>query len=391
MRFLATTIGAVLAAAATALAGCGDPGTVSVELLAYDEVADEYVIDAVDITTLDDVDRLQGRATKIVGGADITLDYQKNELQRDDPGHAVAFGAFEQDGVLIPEDFDSFAMASAYYNIELSLLFYESLGMEEGALVDMETFYWPDFTLIESDGEETIMEDNAFYMFVSANDRGFYVFPYADFQWLPMSMNGGIMTHEFSHAVFDAFVEDPSRQMVDGGMTLSGANLLYGMNEGIADFMAVARTGDPDYMEHSIEKGVFSVQCNSATYKEIVRDASVQWNYSASIDDPARSVQADAFCPYDVGAFFAAALYAIADGIDTENAPEQAPSHEALRTVARALFESMGDLGQTLTPDFELWDMFGLMVENLGPEHADAACSVLEERYAMYYDQVAGC
>ena len=43
-------------------------------------------------------------------------------------------------GALVPEDFDSLAMVSIYYQIERSLLFFEDEGLDSERLVHMETF-----------------------------------------------------------------------------------------------------------------------------------------------------------------------------------------------------------------------------------------------------------
>ncbi len=383
---------AVVFAVMIALAGCRQDDDISVRLPAYDPLVDDYRMTDVEITTLDDLRRLDGRATTLVGGAQIVLDYQKNEIDWKEAGAYVAFGAIKSDGVLIPEDFDSLAMASAYYGLELSMLFLEDVGMPRDLLVHMETYYWPDLKIIENDGEEMDMKDNAFYMYIAQNDRGFYIFPYEDFQWLPLSMNAGVMTHEYTHSVFDALVYDPNRGGVTAAMVSSGANFLYGLNEGCADSMAVARTGDPDYMEHSIEKNVYVVQCNTAI-REIVRDASVPWNYSPAIDSAARLQPTDDFCPYDVGAFFASLLYSLAQDIDQVGpGPDDIPSDEARAEVARALLGALDDLGQSLRTDFELYDMFSLLTARLSTQaQRDGFCALLELRYAMYYDLVEGC
>ncbi len=383
---------AAVLAVMIALAGCRQEGEVSVRLPAYDPLADDYKLTDVEITTLDDLDRLDGQTTTLVGGAQIVLDYQKNEIDWKEAGAYVAFGGIKSDGVLIPEDFDSLAMASAYYGLELSMLFFEDIGMPRDLLVHMETYYWPDLKIIEADGEEIDMRDNAFYMYIAQNDRGFYIFPYEDFQWLPLSMNAGVMTHEYTHAVFDALVHDPNRGVALAAMTISGANFLYGLNEGCADSMAVARTGDPDYMEHSIEKEVYVVQCNTAI-REIVRDASEEWYYSPAIDSAARLQPAADFCPYDVGAFFASLLYSLARDIDDAGpGPDDIPSVEARLEVATTLFGALDDLGLSLKTDFELYDMFSLLIARLSTQaKKDAFCALLESRYAMHYDLVEGC
>lgn len=388
----ARTLALALLAGGLAALSC-DPGTVSVEILDYDSERDAYAFRVVGIETLENVSRLEGRATKLVGDAEIRLDYQTNLLKWVDPGYRVAFGAVRADGVLVPEDFDSLAMVSIYYQIERSLLAFEELGLDASRLVPMETYYWPRFTIVDSDGEKTVMEDNAFYMYATRNDRGFYVFPYEQFGWLPLSMNGGVMTHEFSHAVFDALVTVPHRAWIDaGGLSRAAANFLYGLNEGFADTIAVARLGDPDYMGHSIAGNTFSSPCNGAV-SDVVRDASRAINYSEGMDDDARTVAENAFCPYAIGAFVSSLMYETAqviDGIPLDG--DGIPSAASRTEVAAAFLRALDLVGQGLAGDFELSDFFDLFAGELpaGPSRA-AACAALSERYAMYYGGIESC
>ncbi len=377
---------------AALLAGLAcDPGAVTVELPAYDPALDAYALTPVEITTLDDTGKLEGRATTLVGGADLLLDYQQGYMKWNDPGHSVAFSAFESDGVLIPEDFDSLAMAAAYYNIEISMLFFESLGLPvDDLLVSMETYYWADFELVEADGEAMEMTDNAFYMYISEDERAFFVFPYEQFQWLPMSMNSGIMTHEYTHAVFDALVGDPTRDLV---LTQSAANFLMGLNEGAADTMATARTGDADFMAHTVPKGVFVSQCNGEAWKEIVRDASIPWNYQPSLDAAARSTPTISFCPYDICSFVSALMWSTAASLDDGYAGQgDIPSEEARSRTAGWMLGALDTLGQSLPVDFELYDFFSILVSVIDDAAArQAFCGLLEERYSMYASEVSGC
>jgi hypothetical protein len=392
VRIARASTGQAIVAIVAALAGWScDPGAVTVELPAYDPATDAYSLTPVEIETLDDLGKLEGRATTLVGGAEVLLDYQQGFLKWKAPGHSVAFSAFEADGVLIPEDFDSLAMAAVYYNIELSLLFFEALGLPVNELlVPMNTYYWADFEIVETDGESTEMADNAFYMYVSENDRSFFVFPYDQFQWLPMSMNAGIMTHEYTHAVFDALVYDPTRGAV---LQPSAANFLQGLNEGMADTMAVARTGDPDYIAHSVPKGVFVAQCNDSGWKEIVRDASLSISYSYAFDSAARSVPSDRFCPYDIGSFVSSLMYALAASIDDSSAGQGAiPAPEARLQVAGYALEALDLLGQSLSNDFELYDFFSFFASVIDTDsHLDTFCGLLGQRYSMWFSEVSGC
>jgi hypothetical protein len=379
-------------ALAAAFAGC-DPDPVEVELLAYDQASDTYTFQAVTLETIEDLGELSGRATSVIGGAAFTYNLGTGIMKWDDAGNPVAFAAVEADGVLVPEDFDSLAMVSTYYGLELSLLFFEKIGMPRGTLVHLDTYYWPRFKTIYADGESEIISDNAYYMYLSQDERAFFVFPFEQFQWIPMSINSGIMTHEFSHAVFDQVVDEPNRALIPN-MEPASRNFLYGLNEGWADYIAVARTGDPDFMSHTSPKGVFGIQCNSAGWVELVRDAAIVYHYNVGIDTEARTVPIDEFCPYDIGSFVASTMYGVArqlDGYDHADY-DAVPSREAQERVAAWFYRAMEELGQTMALDFELWDLFGLMAA-LAPSEADRVeyCDTLSERYYIYYAAVEGC
>jgi hypothetical protein len=324
----------------------------------------------------------------------LELNYQTNLLKWKEPGYRVAFAAVAADGALVPEDFDSLAMVSIYYQIERSLLFFEDEGLDSSRLVHMETYYWPKFTIIEADGQKQIMVDNAFYLYATSADRAFYVFPYEQFGWLPLSMNGGVMTHEFSHAVYDALVTEPNRAWIDGGgMTTSATNFVYGLNEGVADVFAVARLGDPDFMSHSIAKAVYVSSCNGGPYKDIVRDASVPEPYTAAFDSAAQNRPLAEFCPYDIGMFFSSAVYASELRYEGSAEGEGVIPSDATRSAfGEALLRALDRLGQSLPPDFELYDLFDLLLEELPDDAARVAtCSVLEELYAIHYAEITGC
>ena len=362
-----------------------------VRIMDYDIEKDAYRLRAVEIETLKDINRLEGRATSLIGGAKIEINFIKQMMSWDKPGRHVAFRAIKSDGVYIPEDFDSLAMVSIYYNMEHAMLFFESLGMPHNLSGQLNTYYWPDLTITEKDGnvaDTYTMEDNAFYMYTTQNDRNFYVFPYKKYEWLPMGMNLGIMTHEYTHSVFDSLVVDPTRNTVGANMENSSKNFLYGLNEGCADFMAFASTADPDFMLHSIRKNTAS-----SIYKEIVRDCSDITQYDKSFDSSARSSAVKKFYPYDIGSFFASTLYEIAQKVDaSEGNTSQIPSKHARQIVAKTLYRTLENLGNTLTVDFELWDFFNLFVsQTIDDNIKKATCDTLEKQYAMYYSEIVGC
>lgn len=369
------------------LTACEQPD-VTIRLLVYDWAADTYMFKDVEVRTLTDVNTLQGRATNIYGGAELTLNYVQNHLKWQDNGHDIAFSAIDKGGVLIPEDYDSLAMASIYYNIESARFFFiETLGLQIDVVGSLPTYYWASLTIVDQLGRETTLLDNAFYMFMTEK-RAFFVMPFEQFQWIPMSLNVGIMTHEYTHAVFDVLVLGLSG---DGFLSDSGANFLYGLNEGCADFMAVAFTGDPNFMRHSIAEGLYGAECNqSGVATDIVRDASVNIDYTRQMDRAARNIDKNDFCPYDIGSFWASLLYEIAKEIDTQG--NEYVSEAAIQKVAYWLAGTMGALGDRLESDFELYDALSLFISQiLDTTDVDDACTVINRRYNMYYSEVKGC
>jgi hypothetical protein len=377
---------------AAIFSGC-EPEEIKMNLLVYDNATDSYVFDDVEVKTLDDIGRLEGEATTLVGGSSIKLDYQTNKLVWNDAGHSVAFEWIKKNGVLIPEDYHSLAMASIYYNIELSMLFFfDALGLPQGALNDMRTYYWVDMKIVETDGENYKSKDNAFYMYLTPKEQAFFVVPFDQFQWIPMPLNSGIITHEYSHAVFDSVVYGLKGE---AALSSSSVNFLTGINEGCADFFAVARTLDPDYLAHSVPKGLYVIECNyPGVYSELVRDASVPKNYTDLLDTPARDMETFEFCPYDIGSFFESLLYEIAGKIDQDS--QGPPSRKSLTTVARWLLGALEDLGNRISSGnqqpFEIWELISNFVMRIGSkEERDAACSVIQTRYEMYFDEVEGC
>ena len=213
--------------------------------------------------------------------------------------------------------------------------------------------------------------------------------PFYKLQWVPMPLNSGILTHEYTHAVFDTVVKSAD---AFSSLSQSGANFAYGLNEGCADYMAVARTGDSNFMSHSTSEDSLFTTCNDPTVpKPLDRDASRIIVYSEEMDTPARALPFEDFCPYDIGSFWASLMYGIAGEIDPEGG--DVPSEESRIKVATWLMETLSALGDgAMDEDFELWQVLTLFVSRINSaSEKDTACSVIEERYNLYFANVEGC
>ena len=365
---------------------------VEMRLLVYDRALDTYALEDVTVKTLDSISKLDGDATVVRGGLSIVLDYQAGSLEWNDEGNRIAFGAVRENGVLVPDSFDSLAMATVYYSMELSYLFYkDTLALAEQMPPRLPTYYSPRVETIHPNGDRVVERDNAFYMKIDDDERAFFVVPFEQFQWIPMALNSGIITHEYTHYIFDILVNDKILTMDN-----ASENFLRSLNEGSADYMAVVRTEDPLYMSHTIPSGLFvTPECNASKDMELTRNIAnpETRNYNAVMDVLARSTVPNDYCPYEIGLVVAALLYEIAGSIDSVNTGEP-PTHKTLIRVGKWWINALEQLGQQLASQrsFELWEAFGILIDEiLIDTEKELACDIIRTRYRLYFSEVDGC
>ena len=368
------------------VASCDDK-PYKIEMLAYDPTTDEMVYKVNTVQTISNLGKLEGRATRIRGGVSIVLDYVNSEIRWKRVDTSVAFGAVKAGGVYYPTDFDSLAMVSVYYNIEQSMLFFETLGMPKGALGGLDTYYRAKVVeksdAFSIDEEESV--DNAFYLSISETDRGFYILPFetdpqkALINGIPLSMNPGVITHEYSHAVFQELVYDKLPAYGEYMNDLN-YNYLWALNEGIADIFAVALTSDPNFISASIRNRL------------VTRNASQAIVYTSRFDTNMIYATFDSFDPYEIGSFYSAAVYEIArrmQGLPT-NAGE-VPEQPFRYAVAQRTYSAISRLAEQGAADFEPADFFSLYIAETSPAETQIVCDVLRERFSIHYDEVDGC
>ncbi len=365
------------------ITGCSD-ASVDANIMMYDINTDSYHFDIATIETLSDINKLQGRATSLKGGTAMTLNYIKQNISWQHVGRPVAFGFSTKKNVIYSEDFGSLAMISTYYNIEQAMLFFENIGMPQGLTGTLDTYYHPDIKEVYSDpvtGEETVLPgfDNAFYLSISKNDRAFYVLPFKYITTLPLSMNIGVITHEYTHSVFDILVLDKRGESTVAS-TGTSVNYLSALNEGLADTMAVAYTGDPDYMTHSIDD------------ISITRDASKIIIYNYYYDLNAENNQGLFFDPYEIGAFVSSIFYALEQKIDKIDAGSKTiPKEQTRYNVAADVYKTIKNMGDTNTADFVLDDFLNLFTQTVTPQYKTYFCDILRDRYAINFVRITSC
>lgn len=263
-RAMSRSAPALLTAACCALAACApttDEAT-SVVVLAYQPELERYDRHVVQLHTIDDIVTLKGSVAEVIGGAELDFDAATIDGLVGNAGSGVKADFIDVDGVLVPTDFHSLNMVTAYYNLERSALFFEGLGLNLIDYGQKTLYYFPTVTMF---GEEA--KDNAFF---SAALNGFAVLPFDEFQTLPLAINLGIMGHEFTHSVFNYYVcdADPFCPLSDPTFTSNeAANLITSLDEGIADFMGAAivcgesfDTCDPNFMAPSMPSAYASTR-----------------------------------------------------------------------------------------------------------------------------------
>lgn len=370
--------------------GC-DNHPVKVEILTIDQKTKTLDLRVATVKSVQNIGKLEGRATRLRGGISMELDYIEEVARWHRVGTPVAFNAIKSNGILYPADFNSLAMVSVYYNIEQAMLFFESIGMIPGELGRLDTYYWADVLEINYDDYGAITREkgsnNAFYLALSQDDRGFYVMPF-DLQdtqsavdRVPLSMNPGVVTHEFAHAVFQHLVYDA---LPNGGKDLlpTPYNYLWALNEGIADIFAIALTGDNDFITASISNP--GVQRNAAEFIE----------YDEFLDDHVQRAGDSFKNPYEIGSFISATVYEIARRF--QPLPPNGPTRPALRArkvVAKITYDTLAVLVNYGADNFVPADFFSIFLTHplIGPGRRQIVCDVLAERFKIHYDEVEGC
>ncbi|HLL53212.1 MAG TPA: hypothetical protein VK447_06695 [Myxococcaceae bacterium] len=153
----------------------------------------------------------------------------------------------ENNGVLWPADFHTWNMATTYYNFEKAFEYFQAIGLKTEEVGTSTVYYFPYYVALEL-GTNPI-EDNALFF---SPIRAFAVLPFNRLQTVPLSMNYGVIAHEYSHRVFNLRTYQgksiPEPIVRWAGFTVSpGVNLLKSMDEGLADWNAYGATCISEY------------------------------------------------------------------------------------------------------------------------------------------------
>jgi hypothetical protein len=255
----------VLLAGLVAVAGCGpvakEGRAQAMSLVLSPEGV--YKPRQVELKYLTDVVALKGDVANLVGGARVLVDPVDPLLQTNNgnlsdsqlldvfekqKGMDVRASYVEKAGVLWPADFHSWNMVSTYYNFQKAFEYWQGIYTGAGItdtspLKGSTVLYFANFTLTEVSPKP--LNDNAMFF---PPVQAFVILPFDQLQTVPLSINSGVIAHEFSHRVFNRKVyggrslPEPLSRWIGITASTPGVNLLKAMDEGFADFNAYGTT-----------------------------------------------------------------------------------------------------------------------------------------------------
>jgi hypothetical protein len=229
------------------LAACEPAVTTPVKVMAIvPNNSGTYDTKQVELTTPASVIHMNGPLLTLVGGAQVeinpndpalmtaTSEEQLIEVLLKNKGNSVRANLVDKGGVLWPADFHSWGMTTTYYNFEQAFLYYQKVydGRPTDELKNIKVLYWAGFKNLAVSENEA--RDNALFFPLV---KSFMVLPFEKLQKVPLSLNIGVVGHEFAHLVFNKKVySGASLPPQIAQWTLTPFNLLKSMDEGFADF-----------------------------------------------------------------------------------------------------------------------------------------------------------
>lgn len=361
-------------------------GDVKILVLSYDATSQKYKMVRGTLKTLKNLRTMEGDAAKILGGAEVRIDYEElarvNPQTREEleaviyksPGKPVDASFFEVDGILHAEDFHSLNLATTYYNFEKAHLFFAGLN---AALYELPVQYFPSVERIAG-GKVLVETDNASWDPVI---RTFTVLPFKELDELPMGMNAGIIGHEFTHAVFSnrVFPKDDSidwlfqRYFKEPEIWSPVVNLSRSFDEGLADFFGAVISGDPAFIRKSL-KAIEAVRRLDPPSPRCLTTALRQ----AQLTTPFES-----YDPYPLGSVLAAALW-----------ESVAQTPDRVTPFAKSVTEGMTELGNAFVAQENkttLAQAVEAIASTLIADLKPRACGILLDRFKLEAVDVPSC
>ena len=304
-------LGATACLAVGQVAGClpDDPsGPMDVWVLARPEGERAHRLTVRRIDTLESLFEVRGQATVVLTGSALRQDVKGNTIPRDPQeyrralrvlggGAPVARFVSDGDEALGPwlaEDYHSLAMATFYHHLEAGRAHFAALGAERALPDRIPTWYTPAFSGAMF-GPLGGLTDNAGYL---PTVHGFLLFERALLAEVPLPLNGVVVTHELSHAIFEAIANGSEGvpAWIRHGWPQDAGNVERSLNEGLADLFAALQFDEPDILGES-----------ASAFAE---DRNLDADLLDILTVPDTAEAPEVYNPYPLGTLIASALWA---------------------------------------------------------------------------------
>lgn len=205
---------------------------------------------------LQDPDKMHGAVGTIVGGVVFNITFD-SDLVKEDPeplysqkGGDVKTDYLLEDGVMIPQNFDTLAMFSLYKAFETCVDFWhDNFGLSLEDQRPSRLIYDPKFFFqVEGTRVSAVKKRNASYLLYTGD---FLINKTSQREEIPLKLNLSVLAHEIGHKIFDIQFAQRDFNFYKT-KNKAAEKQLRGINEGWADFAAWLLTQRPREIEESL-------------------------------------------------------------------------------------------------------------------------------------------
>lgn len=328
---------------------------------------DSYIFSEIKIDSLTDISPLKSSRFEILDNSKIIAEENvgdKISAESDSgisDGENININYNVENNVIVPKDYKSMAALSILYLFDQAVEFYENnIALDLSDLGTIKIHYAPVISFSDSSisGEFTAFGNAAFVF----SDNSFMVFKSGKGEEIPLAINQGVITHEFTHYIISKYVseeEDYTKFM--------NFNALH---EGLSDFFAVLHTGETNYITPSLPD------------ESEKRGLPVDWIYE-EVEMKANELGASDFPAYVIGSVIASALFEAQQTINSTG-----------YEIGQLIIGSLSLLGKSLAAndsyDYPLYTYFEILAGSSGT-NLNALCTSFKKWFASIYADISSC
>lgn len=397
----------------------GDVDVNSDRFLIYDikDNMGDYELTRVTIKTLNNVREADGDVVYLRGGGSLespitdpqTREEWEQALVIEDHIAPQIEYTVDRDGTVIPWDFDSAMMLTVYHHFESARDYFDELELSQDVKSDLGApvgelvgrlpcYYYPTLKILGV--PLPLFTDNAAFAFTL---NAFIVPPRKSLvDAVPIYANRGVITHEYSHAVFNRLVyngvrvPDPTFLKWDSGTPQEriAYNELGGLDEGIADIFGALDTQDPDYIAASIDNDLLDRDLAVDRYYESCLHEAVETGTYPAASSCGGSDATETTTGKDSegvrfdyqagGAYDSHHLGAVAASIVWDLRELQGLDD---RSIAEATIKALRKM-QNPTAQWRISDFFNHLYDVLPSSAQSKACTLFKDRIIVLRDEI---